>query len=139
MLVSLVFGLGLMRGPLEAAAGAVADAMLAAEANVGGEGPSTAEPGFPYGDEGVRPGGRDDATRPGMRAERRDAESAAAQAAIRTLRGATWSWFGTWFVAGLLAVGAAGASRRRMDRVIGERVVEPERAPARPLTPAPTA
>ncbi len=70
----------------------------------------------------------------------------AGKVALDYMRGAGWSWFGTWFVAGALAlVGAAMGARRPGALLLAdkraaraeEREEEPL-GPAKPLTPAPT-
>jgi hypothetical protein len=137
MLVSLAFQLGMMRGTVDAAGEAVADAMLAAQATpgvggmggMGGEMPGTI-PGGSLGEErGMPPGAdqlRGDQTRP-------------AKIAIDYLRGASWSWFLTWLAAGILAVVAGGVGGRgRLEGKPVELAREPA-PPSRPLTPAPTA
>jgi hypothetical protein len=119
LIASLVFQLWTMRGTVDAVTDAVAGGMLAEQS---GEMSSNQAPG----------------DLPGMEGPRAEAMRGAT-IAIDTLRGAAWSWFGTWFLAGILAVAAAGLAGRR--RVSGEpREAEPELRPApRPLTPAPTA
>ena len=67
--------------------------------------------------------------------------SAAGRTAINYVAGWGWSWFGTWFAAGALAMAGASAGVRRLrrsdfpDEPIYERG-ERDR-PIRPLTPAP--
>jgi hypothetical protein len=58
--------------------------------------------------------------------------------ALDYLAGAGWSWFGTWFLAGVLAIIGASIGVRRMGRVeLLETRVERE-PPIHPMTPAPT-
>jgi hypothetical protein len=130
LLTSVVFQLGVMRGSFEAAAETIADAMLAEQATMGGEIPGAipgegAMPGESFGEERIPAPPRADQTR-------------GARIAINYLRGASWSWFGTWLASGILAVAGAGLARRGR---MGEPKIEPEPATpsARPLTPAPTA
>jgi hypothetical protein len=71
-----------------------------------------------------------------------DAQAAggyAGRGAFGYLAGASWSWFGTWAVAGLLAVAGAGmAARRRRILTVGEEPIFERQPPVKPLTPAPT-
>jgi hypothetical protein len=61
--------------------------------------------------------------------------------ALQCVAGMSWSWFGTWFLAGLLSIAGARAGVRRIRKrelpPPPERLYEEERAIA-PLTPAPT-
>jgi hypothetical protein len=62
----------------------------------------------------------------------------AGRVALDYLAGAGWSWFGTWFLAGVLAIIGASIGVRRMGRVeLLETRVERE-PPIHPMTPAPT-
>lgn len=65
----------------------------------------------------------------------------AGRVALDYLVGASWTWFGTWFIAALLAVaaGAVGASRVRGGGLARKREERGERErTVTPLTPAPT-
>lgn len=119
LIASLAFQLWAMRGTVDAVTDAVAGGMMAEQS----------------GDMSATPPPSEMPEAPGSRAE----AMRGASIAIDTLRGAAWSWFGTWFVAGVLAVAAAGLVGRR--RAVGEPgEAEPEIVPGpRPLTPAPTA
>jgi hypothetical protein len=69
----------------------------------------------------------------------------AGKVALDYVRGAGWSWFGTWLASGILALGgAAFGARRQATPERGETVVRTEgeehpAGPAPPLTPAPSA
>ncbi len=63
----------------------------------------------------------------------------AGHVAIDYMIAAAWSWFGTWAVAGLLAIGGAGIAARRRELGAGAGGGEEplvERRPMQPLTPA---
>jgi hypothetical protein len=107
----------------------------ATDAAIEATGGAGAEPGPPATRELPRErGGAFGA--PPAQAEAVDVEARA----IDTLAGFGWSWFGTWFFAGLLALcgSAAGVGRLRRDEMAPPRAMEHE-PPIGPLTPAPSA
>jgi hypothetical protein len=61
----------------------------------------------------------------------------AARGAFAYLAGASWSWFGTWAIAGVLSVAGAaiGARRRRVLTAGEEPIFERQQPPGQPLTP----
>jgi hypothetical protein len=71
----------------------------------------------------------------------------AGRVALDYVRGAGWSWFGTWLASGVLTLAGAAFGARRAARARGETIPEAagrehaERpgGPASPLTPAPSA
>ncbi len=131
LLVSFAFQVYLLRGALAATANTLADA-VAAEAVGGG---AIGEPGAPS-----MHGGPTLAPPAPSRADMIEA----GKIALDYVRGAGWSWFGTWFVAGLAALAGAGVAARRLGgrafprqgRLVPEQ--QPPVGPTTPLTPAPT-
>jgi hypothetical protein len=131
LVVSFAFQLGLMRGIVNTTGGLILDTLAAESASTPDEGmgdvapPSTggATP-RQYGAAPTRPQGR---------------EVNAGRIALDYVIGAGWSWFGTWFVAGLLALAGAAVGRSRVSRVeLEDRRIDRDR-PIGPLTPAPSA
>jgi hypothetical protein len=68
----------------------------------------------------------------------------AGRVALNYMRGAGWSWFGTWLISGLLTLaGAMFGARRAATFVRGEKAMEtqarePPLGPPAPMTPAPS-
>ena len=136
LILSFGFELVILRGVAGTAANALADATATAveSGQVDPFGVPTDNTGRP---EATAPPRGNPAPRPSSQPD----VTNAGRLAIDYLAGAGWSWFGTWFVAGVLAMaGAAGGSRRLREtppRPGGH--IEPERDNRlRPLTPAPT-
>jgi hypothetical protein len=120
LIVSLAFQLLLLRGAVAATVSALADAVAAQSMEP--------EPSLP------------------MAPSRADLIDAG-KVALDYVRGAGWSWFGTWLVAGVLALaGAYFAARRlgapRATKGLGPTAREEREdlplGPPKPLTPAPT-
>jgi hypothetical protein len=125
LLVSFAFEVYLLRGALAAAANTLADAVAAEAAEAG-----------PMGEPGMRGGP--------MATPSRGEAIEAGKIALDYMRGAGWSWFGTWFLAGVAALAGAGMAARRLGgpalprqgRLVPER--EPPVGPTTPLTPIET-
>jgi hypothetical protein len=128
LVVSLGFQLFILRATLGAAANTAIETAVALETAAPAahdEGPSADAPS-PY------------RARDSSRADQARGDAAAVgRTAINYVAGVGWSWFGTWFVAGTLAIAGAGASVRRLRHTDfpNPPVYERER-PIGPLTPA---
>jgi hypothetical protein len=116
---ALVLAFGLQLVVFRSVANAAMDAAMAnAASGLDTTGPATVQPGQPR------------------------AEAAAdARTARDYLAVASWSWFGTWFLAGLLAMAGAAAGTRKLARREIEDAAPPrdQERPMGPLTPAPSA
>jgi hypothetical protein len=118
LIVSLAFQVMLLRGAVAATVSALADAVAAQSA-----GPGMSLPMAP------------------SRADLIDA----GRVALDYVRGAGWSWFGTWFVSGVLALAGAtlaarrlGAPARPAEGARGEEREELPLGPPKPMTPVAT-
>jgi hypothetical protein len=141
LVVSFVFQLAVLRGALATAVRALADAAAVESTGPsmgmrGGMSPSPVEPSGPEpsmrADPAVVP--------PPVRAE----IVYAGRVALDYVRGAGWSWFGTWFLAGVAALGGASFAVRRLGAPRESLEGRSERqegpvGPTTPLTPAPSA
>jgi hypothetical protein len=139
-IVSFAFQLVVLRGAVVTAASALADA-AAVESLGAGPGLGGGTPSMPA-EPGADPPMRGPSIGPSSRAD----ILYAGKVALDYLRGAGWSWFGTWFFAGVFAL--AGASRAARHLAGPREPLEGRAAPLReppsvgtptPLTPAPTA
>jgi hypothetical protein len=141
LVVSFAFQLVVLRGAVVTAASALADAAAVESTGAGtgfGEGMSPM-PGEP----GAQPSMRGPMIAP---APSRADIVYAGKVALDYIRGAGWSWFGTWFLAGLSALAGASLAARRLAgprEPLEARETPPREAPPvstpTPLTPAPTA
>jgi hypothetical protein len=147
LIVSFAFELVLLRGALVTAATALADAAAAVESSGAGMGGGMSEmPGEPGAPPSMRGGPMIAPAPPPSRAD----IQYAGRVVLDYVRGAGWTWFGTWFLAGLFALGGASLAVRRLGGPIepfGRPFVPRERPPEEtptttgtptPLTPAPT-
>jgi hypothetical protein len=139
--VAFAFQLVVLRGALVTATNALADAAAVSSTEVApmtpGE-PGLVEPGRP-----APPSMRGQTLTPSTPA--REDLAYAGRVALDYLRGAGWSWFGTWFLAGIAALAGASVAARRLRLPPREEYEEPVAEgegpvpPTTPMTPAPSA
>jgi hypothetical protein len=152
LIISFLFELALVRGAIRTATDAMVDAAALGPTppseSYGGIAPE--EPSAPYASAPP------DATRSGPgntipygnnyggSAPNLGPTQSERRMALEWLAGAGWSWFGTWFLAGLAAIAGAsiGVRRPRPTGLLAELTEfereRPRTPPGSPLTPAPT-
>ena len=101
LVISLGFQLVVLRGLVDTTTGLVVDAVTA-ESTAAAESALPAPPSLRNTAPGQYP-----TMQPGRRGPNPDQAAYAARVALDYVSGAGWSWFGTWFLAGLLAIGGA--------------------------------
>ena len=122
LVISLGFQLVVLRGLVDTTTGLVVDAVTA-ESTAAAESALPAPPSLRNTAPGQYP-----TMQPGRRGPNPDQAAYAARVALDYVTGAGWSWFGTWFLAGLLAIAGALLGVGRLDRMDrDERRVEPDR------------
>lgn len=135
LVLSFAFQLVLVRGVVNTTGGLLLDTIAAESTAMREEGTNVAP--APPAARGVTP--RQYGTIPPPPAPTHAQEVYAGRVMLDYVTGAGWSWFGTWFVAGLVALAGASVGVRRLGHVaIEERRIDRDR-PIGPLTPAPTA
>jgi hypothetical protein len=125
LIITFAFQFTMVRGAAVAATNAIAQSGMLQEA-----------PGGPGGAPGANPGEPSAAPPPSQQQM-----TNVGHEAINTMVGLSWSWFGTWAVALILAVGAGAAATTRYSGTSFRGTIEEERRERRvgpPLTPAPS-